>query len=149
MFSKKFSGKAWGIHYNQLFKTFRTILSEWEGFENIEKKIVSHLVYFYRIDLDALNFPFKNKHGNTIYESCCNAMECNLEGFNVLNHGDTWVTNILFTEDVNLKKDIQLVKYYSNVIILMLFKKYLRYSFLIRLIFNLHRGALPLKTYGF
>lgn len=43
-------------------------------------------------------------------------MESNSEGFNVLNHGDTWVTNILLTEDVNFKKDVRLVKYYSYVI---------------------------------
>lgn len=48
MFSKKFCGKTWGIHYNQLYKTFRKVLSNWDGFENIATKIVSVVVDFHK-----------------------------------------------------------------------------------------------------
>lgn len=58
MFSKKFCGKTWGIHYNQLYKTFRKVLSNWDGFENIATKIVSVEVDFHQNLVNNLSFLF-------------------------------------------------------------------------------------------
>lgn len=36
-------------------------------------------------------------------------MQFNSHEFNVLNHGDTWVTNILFSENAHVTEDVRLV----------------------------------------
>lgn len=42
-------------------------------------------------------------------------MELNSQEFNVLNHGDTWVTNILCPENTHVTEDVRLVNSHSKL----------------------------------
>uniref|UniRef100_A0A336MB58 CSON013154 protein n=2 Tax=Culicoides sonorensis TaxID=179676 RepID=A0A336MB58_CULSO len=92
MFCKEFIGKCWGTHFDNLYRTFTNLIREWPNFKNISEKL--------------------EKFGDCIYQKCCNSMEVNSSELNVLNHGDTWITNVLLsTNHDNLKHDIRLIDF--------------------------------------